>query len=208
MRTSLIADSPRDDRFIVHFIVFMRVDRGKQSWYRSKNTDIIVHLNPAITPWNVYFVRQKGDNSDIWSPRFVARLSIINTLGEVLENYLNCDLYLVKTCFESGVIDYTSLRRPEQGRKQTQTRNIFRPIPSIFRLRKNIRVQSHMIFVWWDGQTQLITVPKITTGGSNDMKITWWIYHISTLDRWKQLKRDFTFLFKYFLDENINIPKT
>ena len=35
-------------------------------------------------------------------PRFVARLSIINTLGEVLENYLNCDLYLVKTCFESG----------------------------------------------------------------------------------------------------------
>ena len=32
----------------------------------------------------------------------MARLSIINTLGEVLENYLNCDLYLVKTCFESS----------------------------------------------------------------------------------------------------------
>ena len=36
MRTSLIADRALDDRFIVHFIVFMRVDRGKQSSYIEK----------------------------------------------------------------------------------------------------------------------------------------------------------------------------
>ena len=48
MRTSQIADRALDDRFIVHFIVFMRVDLGKQSSYLEKKTDIIVHLNPAI----------------------------------------------------------------------------------------------------------------------------------------------------------------
>ena len=65
MRTSLIADSPPDDRFIVHFIVFMRVDRGKQSPYLYKNTDIIVHLNPAITLSECVFYQTGGDNSDI-----------------------------------------------------------------------------------------------------------------------------------------------
>ena len=72
-------------------------------------------------------------------PSFVARLSIINTLGEVLGNYLNCDLYLVKTCFESGdrlhKFEETKGRASlaevgEAGRKQTE--EIFSDLSHLF----------------------------------------------------------------------------
>ena len=73
-------------------------------------------------------------------PSFVARLSIINTLGEVLGNYLNCDLYLVKTCFESGdrlhkfeeTRGRASLAEAEERRAENKQKKYFQTYPIYF----------------------------------------------------------------------------